>query len=404
MNRYLTIILFVIAFTTISSCFTACRSSSTENHTPSFQNDQNRKTSQYPNTSYTSTSYESNIPNTPYQEEKDALVIQNMIDQAKSAGQTEVVIPKINPVSGKSIYNIGSTIYLPSDISVILDGCVLRFEDGVFCNMFASVGALDASGASAVATAQKNIKIIGKNGATLDGGTPNGKTERTVSKNESIIWNSFILFRNVDTFEVSGLTIKESRYWGMTYYYARNGKIHDIHFNSSNKSPNQDGIDLRTGCNNIEIYNISGVTGDDTIALTNLAHNVDMRYIIDGISDVDIHDITIKNINAGCSGGHGIIRLLAHDTRKVYNITIDNVRDTSLDGKGAKCNAIIRIGDTNYSSVSVQDYGDITNVNISNVSANSNVAILVNNSKITPNDVTYKNITSTGQIIAFKKA
>ena len=57
----------------------------------------------------------------------------------------------------------------------------------------------------------------------------------------------------------------------MTFIYCRYGTITDIKFDCSNDAPNQDGIDLRLGCNNIEISDISGAAGDDAVALTALS-------------------------------------------------------------------------------------------------------------------------------------
>ena len=100
----------------------------------------------------------------------------------------------------------------------------------------------------------------------------------------------------------------------------------------------------------------------------------------------------MKNINAGCSGGHGVIRLLAHDTLRVYNIEMTDVTDASANGLGVPSYAVIRIGDVKYSSVSQQAYGDIDGVKISGVVSNSKTAILVWNENITKEHVSYENV------------
>ena len=82
--------------------------------------------------------------------------------------------------------------------------------------------------------------------------------------------------------------------------------------------PNQDGIDLRTGCNNFVIENISGFTQDDTVALT----NGEPTYDVVGM-DNSIHNVIIRNITTGTRCAQ--VRLLNHFGRKVYNITIENL-------------------------------------------------------------------------------
>ncbi len=323
----------------------------------------------------------------------DSTLIQKMIDDAKAAGENTITIPKINPETGATGYVIGSTIWLSSDTTVILDGCTMRFADDVMCNMFASMGAWDETFGESELAEQRNIKIIGKNGATFDGGNSNGKTEKTVLPGERMVWNCFVLFRNLDGFEISGIKAVSARYWCFTFMYAKNGSIHDIEFDCRNEKPNQDGIDLRGGCNNIDIYNLAGVTGDDTVALTTIGTS-NAWWMIKGMSDVDIHDVKMYNIDAGCSGGHGIIRLLAHDGRKVYNVDIKNIRDASLDGLGKSCSAVIRVGDKNYSSVSQQSYGDISGITVDGVISNSRAAVYIKHSAITSKHITCENITA----------
>jgi len=249
---------------------------------------------------------------------------------------------------------------------------------------------------------QKNIRILGRNGAVFDGGNSNGRTEKTLPAGERMMWNCFVLMRNVDGFEVSGIQARNSRYWCFTFLYGRNGSIHDIEFACRNEKPNQDGIDLRQGCNNIEIYNLTGVTGDDTVALTAVG-KLDAWHTVEGIEDIDIHDVSIRNVRAGCSGGHGIIRLLAHDYKKVYNISISDIYDGSLDGNGVPSYSVVRIGDVRYFSVQEQAPGDISGITVKNVVSNSKSAIYVNSDYITKDHITWENVTvENGVVIKLK--
>lgn len=324
-------------------------------------------------------------------ERDDAPMIQKMIDDAKAAGQTEIVIPKVNPATGKPGYNIGTTVWLSSDTTVILDGCYMRFMDDVMCNMFASRNAWSTPDDPELMAGYRNIRILGKNGATFDGGNSNGKTEKTVQNGERMLWNCFVLMRNVDGFEVSGIKAKNSRYWCFTFLYGRNGSIHDIEFDCHNEKPNQDGIDLRQGCHNIDIYNLTGITGDDTVALTAIGRN-DAWHTVNGITDIDIHDVTIRNVRAGCSGGHGVIRLLAQDGKRVYNVTMSDLYDGALEGNGKACYGFIRIGDVRYFADTPQAYGDITGITIENVTSGATAAIYVNNENITSEHITWTNV------------
>ena len=91
-------------------------------------------------------------------------------------------------------YEIETVVKIPSEFTLVLDGCHLKMADGVFSNMFTNKNHK---------TGDKNIKILGKNGATLDGGNYNGLSEKTQNTgNFPDIWNNnLIILVNVDGFE-----------------------------------------------------------------------------------------------------------------------------------------------------------------------------------------------------------
>ena len=102
---------------------------------------------------------------------------------------------------------------------------------------------------------------------------------------------------------------------------------------------NQDGIDLRNGCHDITISDITGETGDDVVALTAIA---DANYRTGGIlgktqvmhndwsrRDPDIYNIIIRNVRA-CSSLCFLVRLLPCECC-IRNVVIDGVIDTSTE-------------------------------------------------------------------------
>lgn len=300
----------------------------------------------------------------------DSQIIQAAIDRACELKENKFVIPRINPRTGKDLWEIEETIYLPSDFSLMLDNCHLRMADGVFCNMFCNKNAYDKD-----CKEQKNISITGIGNAILDGGVPNGLTERTSLKGDypHISKNTMILFRNVSGFEVKNISMKEQRWWGMTFIYCDHGKISDIDFAATNITPNQDGIDLRAGCHDITIENISGFTGDDTIALTGVIGNLCKMFKADGKND-DIYNVVIKNVTSYVSGGHHIVRLLNHDCVKLYNILIDGIVDTSND---INAKAALKIGDAGYSHIRKSTLGETHNITARNIISHAKVGVLL---------------------------
>jgi len=143
---------------------------------------------------------------------------------------------------------------------------------------------------------------------------------------------------------------------------------------------NQDGIDLRCGCEYITIENITGCTGDDVVALTALPEsNWILNSYVEGKS-VDIHDITIRNIMAsahGCS----LIRFLCEDGAREYNITVTDVKDTSVSISG--CGILFGTSQTlnapgeSFARKTARKMGDFQNVVVRNLTTRAQNAILL---------------------------
>ena len=146
---------------------------------------------------------------------------------------------------------------------------------------------------------------------------------------------------------------------------------------------NQDGLDLRRGCRNILIENITGSTGDDLIALTALPAKPRPAGILTGgfmggdanVSDGDVYNITIRNVRGYCTGGHHIVRFLNTGGIKIYNVILDGVIDSS--NTIGHNRATVKIGDNNPAWGGVTPLGDTFGLHISNINSYSRRAILI---------------------------
>lgn len=157
-----------------------------------------------------------------------------------------------------------------------------------------------------------------------------------------------ILFANVDSFSVSGIKLVKTHGWGISMEECSNGRVERIVFDSCMSREidgmlmnmeNQDGVNLRNGCHHITISDVSGMTGDDVVALTAVAGD---KYIPGGSlcsthvmhtdwskRSKDIHDIIIRNITAHSYMGYPV-RLLPASTH-IYNVIIDGIIDSSTN-------------------------------------------------------------------------
>ena len=263
----------------------------------------------------------------------DRASIQEAVALAIKEGSRRVVIPRYNERTREDKWVIDGYVRLPSDFEVVLDGCYMVMADEVVGGFFCSE-TLFTTDAQDLSKRLHNIKISGKHGAVLDGGRPTGLNESTqLELGVPVRANSPIFFMNVEGFAVENLEIRNQRYWGMRFEFCSDGVIRDIYFDIKRDRFNQDGINLRNGCSNILIENISGQTGDDMIALSAIDYDGpspfgdNYRVIVKG-HDWDIHDVTIRNVS-GAAITHPLVALRNHNGAKMYNITIENLCDTA---------------------------------------------------------------------------
>lgn len=291
---------------------------------------------------------------------------------------------------------IDEAILLPSDTTLIIRDTKIKLSDKCRDNFIRSANC--GLGVADIKPA-KNIRIIGEGNVLLEGADrprSTGDAEKTIRRvcahrwdewNKYAYWlpeserknhkvtfwdihnNSYgtdwnkqgesdhgdwrnigILFAKVDNFEIKGLKMKDTHGWALSMEACTHGRIADIDFNMVMERfidgvwqniENQDGIDIRNGCHFITIENITGVTGDDVIALTAIAppDGVPKKFRPSGSlytthvmhndftkRDPNISHVIIRNVRA-YSRLCALIRLLPAGTM-ISNVIISDVIDT----------------------------------------------------------------------------
>ena len=298
----------------------------------------------------------------------DSETIQNAVNYAKEHDLGQVTIPRFNERTRRTIWNIEKAILLPNDMTVIIDDATLRMADGVFDNAFRNELCYSDEGLT-MAGEQHDIRIIGVGNAVLDGGELNGLCEQYIrdhpEKGLSMFVNLTVQFHNVRDFELRNLHFRNTRYWAVCFSYCRWGKLIDLDFRTYGTMENQDGIDLRVGCEYFTIENITGITGDDTIALTALAGSyAATRWAVEG-KKTDIHDVSIRNV-ISASHGCSLLRFLCEDGASIYNGTVDGLKDTGKAVSGAA--VLFGAGNTDFARTRPRRMGEFRNIVVRNVS------------------------------------
>ena len=304
---------------------------------------------------------------TRFVREDDAATIQAAIDYAAAQGIGRVIIPRYT-AGGRSLWQIPRAILLPSAMTVILQDCHLRMADGVRENMFRNQNAYTPLG-NTLEGEQSDIRLIGEGCALLDGGEPNGLCEQLhrddPQRYPSMFVNLTVLFHNVRNFEVRGITFRDCRYWAVCFTFCRFGRVADLHMQMRGTLENQDGVDLRIGCEYITVENITGLTGDDTVALTALpGKSRNQGELTVAGKSIDIHDVTVRNITSA-THGCGIVRLLNANGARLYNVTVSDIVDTGE----AVSTAAVLVGTTDPMLLKDHPHrmGEFENVVIRNV-------------------------------------
>ena len=272
-------------------------------------------------------------------------------------------------------YLITQSIVLPSNTTVSMKGCVIQMADNTIDNIFRTanieIDPDDPYGFAKNKTSMdtvSNIRIVGENGASLLMCNNANADHYGVTKTG---WRGHtILLAGCSSFEISGFKVNKNIAWGICLSGCSYGSVHDIEFNTTRE--NGDGIDVEFGSNNIDIYNISGTTYDDSVAVSNSGPTrLELRplelerptcpfdYGWRKFGE-DTHDIHIWNVNT-TTLAHNVIFICGD--YGIYNVSVSGVSDKNGASTGSV--AVVKVYggqyDGNYHN------GLIHNCSISNI-------------------------------------
>ncbi len=309
----------------------------------------------------------------------DSETLQNAINAAAKDPSHTVCIP----ARDNGVWNVDKALLLPSDITVILDNCHLRLADTVYDNLFRNRNMYTDKGE------QRKIRLIGRGKAVLDGGGPNDLTELNSEKEgrPHVRANNLILLHHVTDYVIENITCRNLRYWAINQIACTHGRLSDIHFESGPYGRNQDGINFRTGCSHCLVENITGQTGDDTVALSSFPCGSDGAFLPADFTP-DIHDIIIRNVYA-CTH-QTLVAMRVSDGAQLYNITVENIRD---NGGNYRPWGAVRIGENAYFHNRPAIQGDIHDIAVNGVHSLAKGTVFLN---MALKDATIRNVYAGG--------
>lgn len=334
------------------------------------------------------------------------------INQAIRAGAErgwKVVVPRINRCQGveRDLWLLDSAILVQENTVLELNNCHIKLSDRCRDNIIRSANC--GLGITDIQPIQ-HVRIYGVGNVLLEGADnprATGDSAKTLGRrtygsdagvegqSQTGDWRNIgILLAYVEHFCIENLQIKDSHGWAISLERCGFGAVRDVHFASEGWKTihgvrqtilNQDGLDLRQGCHDIRIEGITGHTGDDLVALTNIVKQestagsetsmmVSRANCRDEGVD-DIRNIFLRDIAGHSAGRHHVVRFLNAGGLRLYNVVLDGLIDTSPAQR--PCKATLKIGDSNPVWGGVTPLGDTNRLMLSNIAGRSAHTILI---------------------------
>lgn len=245
-------------------------------------------------------------------------------------------------------------VLLPSHTLLLIDGVTVKQADYTFDNVFrgANVALRDDDYAWIPDTisALEDIRIIGRGGARIVGPDLNRTYGTRFMTGDNFGGRTHQLnFCFVKGMEISGLLFQRTRGWAMEFEYCEDVAIHDIRVESMdmdrNRYGNGDGLDIRSGCHRFRVWNFSGKTEDDLIAINTMqapgrswpdesylypnefSYRQGEKLLADDPRAADISNIKLERIHKDGGQFHAVI-LFSQSGHQIYNVRIFDVRVT----------------------------------------------------------------------------
>ena len=290
----------------------------------------------------------------------------------------------VDKQTNTNLWTVTEAITLPSNCWIYINKSIVKRGDGVFDNIFRNEGIVPDPNPFNYAkelNPNENILIFGNSKADsfIDGNLAGAKVApHPVTGGAPVPWVSdwygwraiSILFANTQHHHVFDLSVINSQSWSISNEHGcSNFSYHDLYFNTTVK--NGDGVNVRFGCYDFEIYNIDGRTSDDTVAINSLNNFLGQhpqgRYIfptqVGGYADrglgKDIYDGEVYNIKASSSAG---VSCYLSGGSKLYDLNFNNISELT----GKSMNWMFQI-DGSYGGSAV--LGDCYNITVNNVTS-----------------------------------
>lgn len=304
----------------------------------------------------------------------DADTVQNAVNFAAKENIGCVVIPAWNNRTGCDKWVFEKAVKVPSNMTVVFLHCYIQHQDFMYENLFTNSRAYENEG-RCIAHEEHDLTFTGIGDAVLDGAKQNGLKEKTCflyglpDKRP----NATVLFNNVRSMVLENFQIRDSRWYGTYFIHCDTVRISNLDFDNGEDFCNRDGVDIRQGNHNFLVENITGTTGDDTVALNNLGNDGNDGRYVQG-KDMDTLNMVMRNIKSD-AGRWFTVRLLCQDRHLEQHFTLDTIMDVSRRENQKRVDAVVMVGSHEYHYKVPAELGDLAHITIRDVYSRANYGV-----------------------------
>lgn len=304
----------------------------------------------------------------------DADTVQNAVNFAAKEHIGCVVIPAWNVRTQCDKWVFEKAVKVPSNMTIVFLHCYIQHQDFMYENLFTNSRAYENEG-RCIAHEEHDLTFTGIGDAVLDGAKQNGLKEKTCflyglpDKRP----NATVLFNNVRNLVLENFQIRNSRWYGSYFIHCDTVRVSNIDLDNGEDFCNRDGVDIRQGNHNFLVENITGTTGDDTVALNNLGNDGNDGRYVEG-KDVDTLNMVIRNIKSD-AGRWFTVRLLCQDRHLEQHFTMDTIMDVSRRENQKRVDAVVMVGSHEYHYKIPAELGDLAHLTIRDVYSRANYGV-----------------------------
>ena len=304
----------------------------------------------------------------------DADTVQNAVNFAARENIGCVVIPAWNARTECDKWVFEKAVKVPSNMTIVFLHSYIQHQDFMYENLFTNSRAYENEG-RCIAHEEHDLTFTGIGDAVLDGAKQNGLKEKTCflyglpDKRP----NATVLFNNVRNLILENFQIRDSRWYGTYFIHCDTARISNIDLDNGEDFCNRDGVDIRQGNHNFLIENITGTTGDDTVALNNLGNDGNDGRYVEG-KDMDTLNMVMRNIKSD-AGRWFTVRLLCQDRHLEQHFTLDTIMDVSRRENQKRVDAAVMVGSHEYHYKIPAELGDLAHITIRDVYSRANYGV-----------------------------